>query len=788
MITENALALLEFDRLLAMIAGLTNSDASQKTVIAVRPLKNRVEVEARHGITTEMLRLSSYGEHLPLCSFSDISHLLLRVRPEGSVLEPMELSSFIPVLDMARDIAEKFSEREEFPFLEGFAKRLTGFPDLLGLLGRSIDGDGNIPDSASALLAELRGGMRRLETKIRKKLEDMVRSEAISAFIQDDFITTRSGRWVIPVRMDSKGQVPGVVHDVSKSGETAFIEPLAIINNVNELENLRAEVKAEEIRILRVISSRIRSEADDIGAENEIIVYLDVINAIAKFSARLRMEIPLINEAGHISIIGARHPLLQLAMEKSACGGLPVPLDVRLGEKDTVMVITGSNAGGKTIAIKTIGLLLTMVRCGLPVPADASSDLPLVNNLLIDIGDEQSIENNLSTFSAHVSNISEILKRSDGRTVVLIDELGTGTDPDEGAALACAVLKELKAKGALVFATTHLTDIKGFVHRTEGMINASMEFDDNTPTPLYMLRTGEPGRSHALEIARKYGLPEGIIDTAKALLGGVKVEFDNLIADLNGKRTYYEKALKDIEERMSQIEEKEQCLAAALDEARSREKEILKKAYAEASDILADARRRLNAALDEIKHMDRERTRRAMRDAGQAHIKVSEGLRGLEKDMEGGPLIDEIMEGDTVFVRSMDRDAEVLEVNLKHNRIKVTAGGKEIETQISDIGFKKGKSGKEKSGDVYLHNNSAETVSRINLVGMRVDEALSMLEPFLNHASLDGFSEVVIIHGIGAGILGRAVREHLKGHPLIINWRSGEQSEGGAGVTVAGLR
>ena len=559
MVPDNTLELLEFPKLLRLIAGFANSSASGESVSEIGPLYDKAEVETRQRQISEIRMMSQQGKPLKLYPFADISPLFLKIKPEGAVLEAIELAEFIPVLSIAFDISQDLEERFDLPYLIELTVNLTGFPEILKLLRKSIGSEGNILDSASFLLADLRKKIRNLEAKIRKNLEEMVRDERIASLIQDDFVTVRSGRWVIPVRMDSKGMVPGVVHDVSKSGETAFIEPLAIINLANELENIVADQKAEEIRILRNICSQIRSVAAEMEAEFSTLVYLDVLNCIAQFADLLHMHIPLINTENTVTLRQARHPLLQLSLKKSGKENQVVPLDVELGGDNTVMVITGANAGGKTISIKTIGILFLMALSGMPVPADSSSSFPLTINLLVDIGDEQSIEDNLSTFSAHITNISDILKKTDPETVVLIDELGTGTDPEEGAALACAILQDLRRSGAVVFATTHLADIKGFVHRTRGMINASMEFDQKTFTPLYKLRTGEPGQSHAIETARKYGLPENVLKDAKGMLGSMKIELDNMIADLNEKRLHYEDMLKDVQIRQTELEEKTVC-------------------------------------------------------------------------------------------------------------------------------------------------------------------------------------------------------------------------------------
>ncbi|MBE0425606.1 MAG: endonuclease MutS2 [Nitrospirae bacterium] len=789
MVPINSMELLEFDKLLRLIADYSNSEASKKSVLEIYPLNNKEDIENRLKQVSEIRKTSHDGSPLKLSFFSDISQHIVKIKPEGAVLEAKELSEFIPVLSIACDISEQLKDRFDLPFLKKITNNLTGFPDIFNILKKSIDSEGNILDSASFLLSDLRARVRKLEARIRKKLEDIVRDGKISVFLQDDFITTRSGRWVIPVRMDSKGMVPGVVHDVSKSGETAFIEPLSIINLSNELENLIAEQKAEEIRILRNICSMIRKVINEIEAEFKTILYIDVLNCISRFADFLRMESAQVNSSDIIKLEKARHPLLELSLKKISSGQRIEPLDIHLGNGNTVMVITGANAGGKTVAIKTIGLLIIMALSGMPIPADSSSSIPLVQNLLVDIGDEQSIEKNLSTFSAHISNISEILKNKDTKSVILIDELGTGTDPEEGAAISCAILKELRKRKALVFATTHLSEIKGFVHRTESMINASMEFDLKTLTPLYRLRIGEPGQSHAIEIARRYGMPDNVINEAKGLLGTMKSEFDNLIADLNEKRLQYEKMLNELKQQKAEIEEKNRLLRQRVSELEKRQKEILANAYKEASDIVSETRRQMNALLEEMKKKGKEESRKILKQHESNKVEIEKKRMKYETEDHAIPLIDEIKEGDVVFVIPLGYDASVIDINRKNNRLKILAKNMEIEVPLSEIRFKKDKAIPVKEGTFQVDKEKEETVSsRINLVGLRVDEALSRLEKFLNHAALAELREGIIIHGIGKGLLMKAIHEHLNGHPLVKSFRSGTFEEGGNGITLIMLK
>jgi DNA mismatch repair protein MutS2 len=446
------------------------------------------------------------------------------------------------------------------------------------------------------------------------------------------------------------------------------------------------------------------------------------------------------------------------------------------------MVITGPNAGGKTIALKTTGLLLAMALSGIPVSAAATSVFPLVGQLLVDIGDEQSIEASLSTFSAHIANIARILAEADGKTLVLLDELGTGTEPGQGAAIACAVLHELQERGALVLATTHLTDIVGFVHRTPGMVNAAMEFDQKTFSPLYRLKPGEPGQSHAIEIARRYGLPERVIAVAQGMVGRLDTEFHALLAELKEKGHRHDEALAELERRQRELDGKERLLGERLAAAETQRRETLETSLREAREIVQSARREMNAILEEARA---ERRREARKRLEEAELQVEARLREVRP--EGFLDIDRIAEGDMVFVRPLGCDATVAGVDRKRGRLRVRAGQMELEVALTDAAPRTGKTAPPKS--VSRRTAAEETLSReLNIVGLRVDDALPEVERFLNHASLEGIGEVRIIHGKGTGVLMRAVREYIDGHPLVREFRKGEPFEGGEGATVVTLR
>jgi DNA mismatch repair protein MutS2 len=779
---------LEFHKLLILTAEAAHSEISRKAIRSIEPLGSLEAIQERQARIEEVRRLDREGVPLSLFPFVDLQPFLIRVRPQGAILEPIELAAFGPVLGLIEALGLQIRERDDLPNLRRLIEGFNGHPELWQALRRSLDDEGNILDQASFLLADLRSQVRKVEARIRKQLTDLIQDQSLSNLLQDDFVTQRSGRWVIPVRMESRFQIPGVVHDVSRSGETAFVEPTAILQLSNQMENLVAEEKAEENRILREFSSRIREITRELEMELRILITLDLLQALARLADRLRMEPPRINREGFFEVVQGRHPLLELSFQRQATKTEVVPLDIRLSEQAKVMVITGSNAGGKTVALKTVGLLTLMALSGMPVPARDTSSFPLVDKLLVDMGDEQSIETSLSTFSAHIRRLSEIVSQADQDSIVLLDELGTSTDPDEGAALACAILKRLQEQGALVIATTHLSGIKVFAEYTEGLVNAAMAFDPLTLTPLYRLKAGEPGLSHALEVAQRYGLDPAIIASARGLLGEQKVQLDRLIIDLSEQKKQYETSLREIKQDEAALAAKERALEEERKAQEEERKKVLSRTFQEASDYLTSIRRRMQALMDEIREKGRVRGKEAVKEVGKIQEEVHENLKLYSDQVPRRPLtIEEIKKGQMVYIPSLGYDAEVAEVLKKQQRVKVRAEGFEIEVPLLEVSGPAGIRPVPKTSaaprPLFVEGPSA----RLNLIGLRVDEALSRLEPFLNQASLGDLTEVNIVHGFGEGILQRAVREHLKGHPLVKDFRPGAKTEGGAGATVATL-
>jgi DNA mismatch repair protein MutS2 len=789
MISSETVARLDFDKLLTEIERHGHCVATVEQIRAIRPFTTSAEIAVVSGRISEVVALERMGITLALGSFEDIRPALELLRPAGAILAPLDLLLFIPVLRLYAALSRQFGHREDIPLLKSLEPKLRSFSDILEPLVASIDSDGSILDSASPLLRETRRAKRSLAGRIRKKIEEIIRSTGIEKFLQDDFITQRSGRWVIPVRMDSKGMVKGVVHDVSSSGETAFMEPLEIIPFVNELENLSAEEKAEEIRILRQLSGWLREDAAELAGCFETLLEIDRLNAVARFATEYGLEAAQLNEQGELNLVDARHPLLLMLQKRGVVQSVE-PLAMNLGgggDAPAVMVITGPNAGGKTIALKTAGMLVLMALCGLPVPAGARSTFPLLDTLLVDIGDDQSIEQSHSTFSAHAARITAILQQSGQRTLVLLDELGAGTEPLQGAAIACGVLHELQQQGSMVIATTHLSDIIGFVHRTPSMINAGMAFDDASFTPLYRLIVGEPGQSHAVEIARRFGMPERVIAFARNMLGNAGSEFASLLTELRQRRNDLETARRELREQETALQERERELqrrAGELDQVR---REAAEKAWGDARELISTTRRKMNAMLEELK---REKRSEIVENIRSAEAELTAALQPQDALLQLEPLAAARV-GDTVHVRSLGCEASVLSCDERNGKVRVRAGRMELDVPLIELAKPRSKAeqGKKKPGVAAWKTVVVESEQReLKLIGMRVDEALAELEPFISHAAAAGLCEVRVIHGIGTGRLRDAVREELERHPLVDSHRPGEAYEGRDGATVVTLK
>ncbi len=786
---------LELDKVLEKLAEYTACPDARALALSVEPQTDLDLARALMNQTRDAHMLLARFGGPAFGGLKNVNNALRRAQA-GSVLTMRELLDIASVLRTIRGIAQwRDSNAGVESGLDALFGALTPNKYLEDAIFSAILSEEEMADNASPELAHIRRKIRVQESRIREQLEKMTRSSAYSKYLQENIITMRDGRYVVPVKVEHRADVPGLVHDTSSSGATVFIEPMAVVNANNEIKVLQSEERDEIDRILTGLSETAGSFCDGIENSYECAVELNLIFAKAQLAYSMKAAVPELNDAGIIDLRAARHPLIDPRKV--------VPVDIRLGEEFSTLVITGPNTGGKTVSIKTLGLLTLMAMCGLMLPVRDQSRISVFDAVLADIGDEQSIEQSLSTFSAHMTNIIGILERADDRSLVLIDELGAGTDPVEGAALAMAVLETLAAKGAKIAATTHYAELKAYALQTPGVENGSCEFDVQTLRPTYRLLIGVPGRSNAFAISERLGLPKDVVDRARQLVDDTNIRFEDVVDQLELSRL-----------NMEQEREKAQAVTrdadAALLEAEKirqqalsmRDKE-LEKAKAQALRITEQARREANALLMELEKLRKERDKAA--DAAELARRARRTVRrGLDAmDEAADPVVslydpDEPYElpralqvGDTVLIASLGKQAKVLSLPDGKGNVEVLAGSAKMRVDISQLRLEqkapeqKKEAPRRTTGDREL-NLAAET--RVDLRGMTVEECIMELDRFLDHAMRTGVTDFTVVHGKGTGALRTAVRQYLKKSPYVKTSRPGVYGEGEDGVTIVTLK
>jgi len=784
---------LEFEKILDMAAIFAVTVPGRDVVRMIRPLKRVEEIRRQISLVSECSNLLSEGQHLGIEHFDDMSPLFQKIRPVDAVLEPLALRSFLPLFHSAFNL-KILSESSSYTGLGAIVSQLTTHPDIRKAIERALDIEGKIRDNASPELSHIRKGIKSCEGRIKNILEGILNQNDLAKYLQEFYLAVRNNRWVILVKRDFKGNVPGIVHDISNTGETVYVEPYSIQRLGNELESYRAEEKLEEYRILRKLTALLRERLHEIEKDYHIVEKVDALQAAAGFSKSMDMSSPEINEQGHIKIIKGRHPLLWKTLKRENLEDSLVPLDMEMGRDNSCMIITGSNAGGKTVSLKTIGVLNLMALSGMHVPAGSGTTIPFLKNVLADIGDDQSIEQNLSTYSAHMTRISEIIRRGDEHTLVIIDELGTGTDPEQGGALSCAVLRKLKKSGVLTLVSTHLGMLKAFAHSEPGMTNSAMEMKEvivgGVPTfkPTYKLIFGEPGTSHAFEIAESLGLDADVIREARDFIKDEGGRIETLITELKQKTAALDNRIKETEEMKQEIEHLRSQLKEEFSRLRITEKEIMAKAMKEAEDVIRKTKREARDIIETLK-------RAALADAREAAKELDRKLEEViisERQYTPEEIVplEAVKEGQRVFINTLGKHGVVHSVNEKSRRCKIIVDGKEAEVPFgelyeasADFAGEQEKSRKSEQPFVPAPEDIS-MAGELNVIGERVDPALSLIERYLNDASMSGLQQVKIVHGIGTGILAGAIREYLRDHPLVESFRKGSEDEGGDAVTV----
>lgn len=738
--------------------------------------------------TTEMKNILENLHSLPLIPLeNDIKEEIKQAQIQDSILTQKSLLYIARMLEcfhLTKEFLEKLPT-EQYPLIREKGTNLKSFRILEKTIKDSINEELQIVDDASPLLKKIRQKIHSIERKIKEKLENIIKDPQNRLIIQDDIITIRQGRYVIPVKQQEKGKFPGVIHDKSESGVTVFMEPLPVVEFNNELRELYQDEKQEEYRILQKLTALVGQNGEEILYSYQILGELDFINAKAKLSIKMKAVEPQINEQGIIHLYKARHPLLKNKV---------VPIDIELGEKFEILIITGPNTGGKTVTLKTVGLLTLMAQSGLHIPVEVDSEVAIFKKIFADIGDEQSMEQSLSTFSAHIQNIIHILEEADQYSLVLLDELGAGTDPSEGSALAMAILDLLKSKGAKVLSTTHHDSLKAYAYLTEGVMNAKVEFDEKTLKPTYKISIGLPGKSCAFAVAQRLGLPEMVLDKAEQYLVKEKLDLENLIRKMEKDKDQVAASLQYIKREEGQISQLKKELEEKIGALQEEEKKIKLEAYQEAEKILSLAQTRAKEMIKSLKRKKYD---------GEAFVQEIKALEDVKEDIKKEATkytlrqaVNHFEKGDRVFINSLGREGTILEKNEKKKQYTIQVANLRLKIPVSDLkqvpqgdfsNIDRKTNIEEAFPPLTTRGNiekKAHFKNEIDIREMSASDAEIRLEKYLDDAFLLGVSPVYIIHGRGKGILREKVAHLLKNINYVKSYRYGETFEGGDGVTV----
>jgi DNA mismatch repair protein MutS2 len=774
---------LEFDQIIDRVADLTVSILGRERVLALSPT-DAINLSDELTKTTEMRDLLDFHQPPPLDDVADLRPLLKKARLIGSMLTAEECAHTLAFLAIIRRLRNYFSTAEEnLPTLRMVTSGLTPLKTLEDQLLKCIDPSTfEVKDGASPALASVRRNIDRAQTAARRKMEARMKTLAGEGYLQENLIAVRNGRMVLVVKDEFKRKVKGLVHDQSSTGSSFFIEPLEVVEDNNRVRELYAEELKEIEKILRALTDEVRTHAAEIEQNLQLYGEIDFIHAKARFSQLIHGCRPELEYAPIVALRQARHPLLLLRLGYEHV----VPLDVTLGEKNHTLIISGPNAGGKTVALKTIGLLALMTLCGLHIPVSSLSRMGKITRIFALIGDQQSLENDLSTFSSHVQQLKSIVDSADENSLVLIDEIGAGTDPEEGSSLAIAFLEHVTALSCLTVVTTHSSPLKAFAYRTPGVENSSLEFDVSTLKPTYKFRTGIPGSSYAFEIAQRIGLSPQVTGRARELVGAQKNQLEGLILELDEKvqqhsRLAREADLRETEYRglLNLYQEKNKKLEQEV-------KAIKRRAAEEAENLLLDSNAAIERAIREIKEgQAAKEVVKSVRQEMDTQLAKVEQVKTSSQEPEEDTPLEHIENGDFVTWKKNGGAGVVISSPDKKGRVMVQfEGGVKIMLPANELRRSKKKSPADRPVRVNLSSDKSFR-SEIDLRGQMSEEALDEVAKFLDEALMNGLHEVSIIHGKGTGALRKAVAEFLRSHPQVEEFRLGNWNEGTSGVTVA---
>ncbi len=792
---EKSIRTLELPRVLALLAEQAVSQEAKRRALSISPETETEEVLRLQDQTDAARAMIGLRGSPSFSGVKPVAEALDRA-DRGGALNTRELLTIAGVLTAARRTREYFNDdAQEKTAIDHLFLSLHGNRFLEDKIKTAIVDEDTISDNASPELADIRRKMRAAQAKSRQILQRIISSPSYSKVLQESIITQRDGRFVVPVKAEHKGDLAGLVHDISSSGATLFVEPMGVVQANNELMELGAKEKKEIDRILAELSADTANHREDIRWDYDTLVHLDLIFARGQLSYRMDAMRPEIRRDGGIVLRKARHPLLN---PKSA-----VPIDIQLGDTFDTLVITGPNTGGKTVSLKTLGLLTLMTQCGLHIPAASGSAVSVYRAVLADVGDEQSIEQSLSTFSAHMVNIVGILQETDKKTLVLFDELGAGTDPVEGAALAVAIIGRVRRSGARMAATTHYAELKTFAMTTAGVENASCEFDVETLCPTYRLLIGIPGKSNAFAISKRLGLPDDVIEDAKAQMSGESVRFEDILTELERKRQALEKRQVEID-RLAQQREEDARKAKEFRQQMERAKENARsRGEAEARRVLQDAKETADQTFRELAELRRQQARAdAAQNLNDAQTAIRAGLnqaqdRLRERNQESEPIpapSRPIREGDLVEIPGVQTPAQVVSVG-KDGTLQLKAGVLKMKAKAGEVRLIEDGENRKKKPALTVRQSAARQLrslsaaaSELDIRGMETLEAENVVENFLSSAVMGRLETVTIIHGKGTGALRKAVHDILRRSRVVKSFRLGVYGEGEAGVTVVTLK
>ena len=787
---KDAFKTLEFDKILARLRDCATSNFGKELAIKLEPADDFDTVKENLSLTTEAVKIFAVSAP-PLGGFRDVRETFRKIKI-GSVADAEELLDVLSTMYTMRQVKIFFKETEvDAPQLKSRATEIEILGNLERQLDNAIDEHGKVRDTASTELQKIRRDLRSAQNRIKTEIFNILHDAGKQKFFQDAIVTMRGDRYVLPVKLEYKSQFPGIVHDQSATGATVFIEPLAVVNLNNSVKELEAAERHEVMKILRNLSDAVRKNLDTLINNIKILADVDLLFAKAKLARDLNATEPQLESFTDLK--SARHPLID--------SNVVIPIDIQLGENFSMLLVTGPNTGGKTVSMKTLGLLALMTQSGLYIPAASGSRIAVFTNIFADIGDEQSIEQSLSTFSAHMKKIVAILDEVTPTDLVLLDEIGAGTDPDEGAALAMSILERLLQIGAATIATTHYSELKTFAYSTDGIENACVEFDSETLRPTYRLLIGIPGASNAFAISQRLGLPQSLILRAKQLITADHANFEQVISELENERMIFEQRNAEIFERQQQVIKHEKKITEMRDEIAKTKGDIIRKAKEKSAAMIRETKREAEEIIAALKEQfDDSGVKRRQQVIQQARDK----LREAEIDSSTGIIADKFVGtrinkknlavGDTVYVKSLDQKGTILAI--EDDYLSVQIGSMRTKVKISACRFVSHNQQQNISppvtnqnrGSFGLLQKTATATRSLDIRGMTVDEAEQICGKFIDDAQLSGLKQILIIHGKGTGALRKGVHDFLRINNSVASFQFADQDEGGTGATLVTIK